>query len=392
MRQRKSETIFYYDRWLLFVVFALIAIGLIMVTSASMVVSDQQFGYPFHFFLKQMVYLTCSCIAAFILLRVELETWYRISPYLLILSFLLLVLVLIPGVGHQINGSKRWLRLGPISGQVSELVKMGLIMYLASYLVRQNDEVRTRVSGFIKPMIILAAASCLLLLEPDFGAMTVIMVTALGMMFLSGMRLWQFMVLFVIVAVALALFAVSAPYRMQRLTTFLHPWATQFGSGYQLTQSLIAFGRGGIFGVGLGNSIQKLFYLPEAYSDFLFAVLGEELGLIGELVVVSLFVIIVARALIIGRQAQKIGRLFPAFLAYGFGLWIGLQALINIGVNMGVLPTKGLTLPFMSYGGSSLLANCMTVAILMAISNEIKQVRPLPKPIIRKRNVVVRRR
>jgi len=242
---------------------------------------------------------------------------------------------------------------------------------LSSYLVRRADEVQTRAIGFLKPMLILGLVALLLLLEPDFGAMAVIMATALGMMFLAGVRLWQYVVLFLMVVAGLVGLAFSSPYRMARLTAFLHPWANQFDSGYQLTQSLIAFGRGGIFGVGLGDSIQKLFYLPEAHTDFLFAVLAEELGLVGELVVLALFGVLVGRALWLGRKAYELGEYFSAFLAYGLGLWIAFQAMVNIGVNAGLLPTKGLTLPLMSYGGSSVLINCVVVAVLLRMSSDL---------------------
>jgi cell division protein FtsW len=265
----------------------------------------------------------------------------------------------------------RWINLGPLSLQVSELAKFSVILYLSSYLVRRAEEVQTKVIGFMKPMLILALASVLLLLEPDFGAMVVIMATALAMMFLAGVRLWQYAVLFLLVATGLAGLALSSPYRMARLTGFLHPWANQFDSGYQLTQSLIAFGRGGIFGVGLGDSIQKLFYLPEAHTDFLFAVLAEELGLLGEIGVIALFGVLVGRAIWLGRKAYELGEYFSSFLAYGLGLWIAFQAMVNIGVNAGLLPTKGLTLPLMSYGGSSVLINCVVVAVLLRISSDL---------------------
>jgi len=361
---------FYYDRWLLMAIVPILCLGLVMVASSSMVISDKDFGYPFHFFLRQLIYLVLGVVIAWYMLRIPVSFWKKSGPYLLLVGILSLMVVLVPGLGHEVNGSTRWVRVGPISVQVSEVVKLCAIVFLAGYLLRREEEVRTRISGFIKPMIILGLIAVLLLIEPDFGAIAVIMATALGMMFLAGVRLWQFLVLFILVLGAMVLLAVAAPYRVERLITFLHPWANAYGSGYQLTQSLIAFGRGGLFGVGLGNSIQKLFYLPEAHTDFLFAVLAEELGLIGELVVIGLFTVLVARILWIGRQAQLIGKAFAAYLAYGFALWIGLQVMINIGVNSGLLPTKGLTLPFMSYGGSSMVISCMVMAILFRIAHE----------------------
>jgi cell division protein FtsW len=241
---------------------------------------------------------------------------------------------------------------------------------MSGYLFRNNKEIKTRFIGFLKPIGILSVVALLLMCEPDFGATVVIMSTALGMMFLAGMRLQLFVLMFIVILVALAVLAISEPYRMARLTTFLNPWAHPYNSGYQLTQSLIAFGRGGWFGVGLGKSIQKLFYLPEAHTDFLFAVIAEELGLIGMLVIISLFTFLVIRIFMVGRQAQQLGRHFAGFMAYGFGLWIAMQFTVSIGVNSGILPTKGLTLPLMSYGGSSMLINCVVIALLLRIDYE----------------------
>ena len=359
-----------YDRWLLFAAVALIALGLLMVTSASMVISDRRYNYPFHFLFRQLSYLSVGIVLALIISRIDLQYWERISGYLLLISLMLLVLVLIPGIGHSVNGSRRWLGLGPIGVQVSELVKLFVVLYLAGYMQRREREVQQHISGLIKPLILLALICGLLLMEPDFGATVVIMATALGMLFLGGVQLRYFILLFIVVAVGLGFIAVSESYRLMRLTTFLHPWNTQFGSGYQLTQSLIAFGRGGFVGVGLGNSVQKLFYLPEAHTDFLFAVLAEELGLIGELVVIGLFTLLISRIFYLGKLAMDNKHKFAAYVAWGFGLWYGFQTMINIGVNAGILPTKGLTLPFMSYGGSSLIVNCLALGILFRIGYE----------------------
>ncbi len=360
-----------FDRYLLLASIALIAIGILMVASTSMVISDQQFGYPMHFFLRQIAYVGVGVFFAIFVLMVKLEQWEDYSGYFLILSLLLLVVVLVPGLSWQVNGSARWINLGFISVQVSELMKISMIVFLAGYLVRRDEEIQGDVMGFIKPLGLLGLIAVLLLMEPDFGATAVIMAVALGMMFLGGVRLWHFSFLLLLVGSLAGLLIFSTPYRLARLTTFLNPWATQFDSGYQLTQSLIAFGRGGIWGVGLGNSIQKLFYLPEAHTDFLFAVLAEEFGLIGQFVVCGLFIIVVSRALLIGRLADRQGNKYSAYVAYGLGLWIGLQALINIGVNLGVLPTKGLTLPLISYGGSSMLVQCVAIAILLRIYHEV---------------------
>lgn len=371
-KARNNNFIFVGDYRLLIGVLPLLLLGLLMVASASMVISDRQFGTPFHFLFRQGSYLFIATLLALIVMQIPIYQWRKYSGYLLLLNLILLVIVLIPGIGHTVNGSSRWLSLSFISFQVSELTKFCFIIYLAGYLTRHIDEVRSKISGFIKPLILLAVIALLLLLEPDFGATAVIFITALGMLFLAGVRLWQFLGLVIVGAGGLGFIAISSPYRLERLTTFLNPWVNPFDSGYQLTQSLIAFGRGGIFGVGLGNSIQKLFYLPEAHTDFLFAVLAEELGLIGELAVVALFMLVVWRALMLGREACHQERLFAGFLAYGLGLWLALQALISIGVNCGLLPTKGLTLPLMSYGGSSILMNGIVIATLLRISYESK--------------------
>jgi cell division protein FtsW len=361
---------FSYDQWLVIPTIAILAIGLIMVASASMVISDRQFGYPFHYLIRQAIFLALGIVLALLTTRVSLRIWQSLGGYLVVVSFFLLLLVLVPGIGKEVNGSMRWINLGPLSIQVSELAKLCVVIFLAGYLVRRQSEVETRIRGFLKPLLVLGLMALLLLQEPDFGATTVIIATALAMLFVAGVRLWQFVFLLITAGAALAVLAISAPYRVVRLTTFLHPWANQFDTGYQLTQSLIAFGRGGIWGVGLGNSIQKLFYLPEAHTDFLFAVLAEELGLIGELVVVGLFVILVGRVLVLGYRAYQKGHLLNAYLAIGLGLQLGIQVMINIGVNAGILPTKGLTLPLMSYGGSSMLMNCVVIGILLRIAHE----------------------
>jgi len=361
------------DTWLLFAVFSLLCLGIVMVGSSSLSIADRQFDQPLYYLLRQVLYAGIGLAIAAVLVRVRLDYWQRSSGLLLILSIVLLGLVLIPGIGHEVNGSARWLALGIFNLQPSEFVKLFVLIYLAGYLVRRSHEVRTAVRGFVKPMLILTLICTLLLAEPDFGSAAVMLAAAMGMMFLGGVRVWQFGVLIICVALALAALIYISPYRLERLTTFMNPWADPFASGFQLTQALIAFGRGEWFGVGLGNSVQKLFYLPEAHTDFLFAVMAEELGLIGSLFVVFLFGVIVMRAFMIGRRAERVEKKFEAYLAYGLGLWIGVQAFTNIGVNMGVLPTKGLTLPFMSYGGSSLLVMCMVMALLIRVDYETKQ-------------------
>lgn len=369
MKPRKRKS-FHYDPWILFSAAGLLGLGLLMVASSSVVISDRAFGYPFYYLIRQAIYLTIGVGIAILVTRLPLNFWEKISSYLLLGSIFLLMLVLIPGIGREINGSQRWIIVGPLSLQVSELVKLTLVLYLASYLVRKQDEVENRIRGFVKPLILLGFIAMLLLQEPDFGATTVVMATALGMLFVAGVRLWQFIFLLIVAMVSMAILAISVPYRLLRLTTFLHPWSNPFDTGYQLTQSLIAFGRGGVMGSGLGNSVQKLFYLPEAHTDFLFAVLGEELGLIGQLAVVLLFSILVGRALVLGYRAYRNGHSFSGYMGCGLGLCLGLQAMINIGVNLGILPTKGLTLPLMSYGGTSLWINCLGIGLLLRLGNE----------------------
>lgn len=358
------------DLPLLLAVIALLALGLLMVGSASISIADRQLGAPFHYLLRQGAYVAVGVLLAIITVQIPLAVWQRLGPLLLLASLVMLLLVLIPGVGRNVNGATRWLSLGIFNLQVSELAKIALIIYAAGYLVRRGDEVRTTVQGFLKPLSVLVVLAVLLLAQPDFGALVVLGATLLGMLFLAGVRLWLFGLLVALAAGALALLAITSPYRMERLTTFMNPWADPFNSGFQLTQALIAFGRGDWFGVGLGGSVQKLFYLPEAHTDFLFAVLAEELGLFGALGVILLFVFVVWRAFVIGRAAAQVGAHFGAYLAYGIALLIGLQAFINLGVNMGVLPTKGLTLPLMSYGGSSMLVTCVAIGLLLRVDRE----------------------
>ncbi len=359
----------WYDRILISVVIILMTIGLVMVTSSSMHYAQNVFsGHSYHYVNRHIIYMLITLLASVLVLSQPIIKWQRYGPYLLVFGIVLLVVVLF--AGRSINGSKRVLALGPLTLQVSEFVKLFIVVYMAGYLVRRTDELQTQFRGFIKPLAVLALISGLLLLEPDFGAVVVILSTSLAMLFLGGARLWQFIGLTVAVGATLGAIAVSQPYRMQRLLTFLDPWSDPFGSGYQLTQSLIAFGRGNIFGQGLGNSLQKLSYLPEAHTDFVFAVLAEELGLIGVFIMLALFFILFVRAMKIGRVALLQQRAYSAYLAYGIGFWLTFQALINIGVTSGALPTKGLTLPFVSYGGNSLLVCGIAIAILLRVDFE----------------------
>lgn len=362
-----------YDPLLLGTVVLLLAIGFVMVTSASLHIAADNYNQPWFYSIRQIVFIGLGLVIGLVVFKVPVFVWQRLGPWLLLAGLALLAFILIPGIGHTVNGATRWLNLGVFNLQVSELMKLFVIIYMAGYLVRRGDEVRTSFSGFLKLMLVLSLVVLLLLLEPDFGASVVILSTALAMMFIAGVRLWQFGLLVALVAAAMAVLAITTPYRLERLTTFLNPWADPFNSGFQLTQALIAIGRGEIWGVGLGGGVQKLFYLPEAHTDFLFAVMAEELGLIGSFLLIGLFVVFVLRAFAIARQAEKKGQQFAAYLAYGIGLWLGMQAFINIGVNMGVLPTKGLTLPLMSYGGSSIVVCCIAVAMLLRVDFELRR-------------------
>ncbi|MFQ5643133.1 MAG: putative lipid II flippase FtsW [Thiogranum sp.] len=372
MPMRRGEHLPRLDFALLAAVAALFSLGLVMVTSASMPTAERLGLSVFHFGLRQSIYLVLGLGLGLLVLRIRLAWWEQCSLLCILAAIFLLAVVLVPGVGSEVNGSTRWINLGIFRLQVSEPAKLLAMIYMAGYLVRHGEDVRHTGAGFIKPLGLLTVAAFLLLLEPDFGATVVLMATALVMMFMAGVSLWKYAALIATAGGALALLAVTSPYRMQRLTTFLNPWADPFNSGFQLTQSLIAIGRGEWFGVGLGASIQKLFYLPEAHTDFVFAVLAEELGLAGVLVLLGLYAFVVYRAYLIAAVAEQGGNLFAAYLAYGIGTWLGLQALINIGVNTGLLPTKGLTLPLMSYGGSSMLVTCVAIALLLRIDFETR--------------------
>ncbi len=350
----------------------LLGVGLVMVASASVGIADRLTGEPFHYFWRQAAYAAVGLLLGLAAWQIPLEAWERGGALLLVVTLVLLAVLLVPGLGRTVNGATRWLPVGPFSFQVSELLKPVLVIYLAGYLVRHGEAVRTTIGGFLKPMLVVGLCAALLLLQPDFGAVVVVASTALGMMFLGGVRLWLYGVLVALAGGLLAVAAISSPYRLERLTGFLNPWADPYNSGFQLTQALIAFGRGEWVGVGLGASVQKLFYLPEAHTDFVFAVLAEEFGLVGVLTVVLLFGFVVGRILLIGREAARTGHAFGAHLAYGIALWMGLQAFINIGVNMGLLPTKGLTLPLMSYGGSSLMATAVAIALALRVARETR--------------------
>jgi cell division protein FtsW len=358
------------DPWVIGTVAALLLIGLVMVASASIGISEKETGHAFHYFQRQLVYVLAGLVAAAVGLAVPTRLWDKYSIFLMAGAFLLLLVVLVPGIGYSVNGARRWIRLGVMNFQVSELARVMLLTYVASYAVRRADELRSDFVGFMKPVGVLALAAILLLVEPDFGAATVLLATGLAVLFLAGARLHHLVVPVVLGTTALGALAVLSPYRLRRLTGFLNPWGDPFDSGFQLVQSLIAIGRGEWFGVGLGASVQKLFYLPEAHTDFVFAVLAEEFGFAGVIVVIGLFAVLVGRALKISRDAAEAGQTFQSYLAAGIGIWLGLQAFVNIGVNMGLLPTKGLTLPLLSYGGSSMLITLGWIGVLLRIHHD----------------------
>jgi cell division protein FtsW len=351
-------------------VLGIVLLGLVMVTSASISIASEAGGQSFWYLERQLLLTLIGAAGAALAFCVRTDLIERISVPLLVIGAGLLCVVLIPGLGHVVNGSRRWLQLVGLNFQVSELARVFILIYVASYAVRREEELRSTFLGLAKPLGLLACASVLLLLEPDFGAATVLFVTGFALLFLAGARLRYVIAMTAVAGAAFALLAVSSSYRLRRLTTFLDPWADPYNSGFQLTQSLIAIGRGEWFGVGLGESVQKLFYLPEAHTDFLFAVLAEELGLIGVIATLGLFLGLIWRSFQIARMAADNGLKFPAYLAAGFGLWLGIQAFINVGVNMGVLPTKGLTLPLMSYGRSSLIVTLTWVGLLLRVYRE----------------------
>ena len=362
------------DKSLLTAVVILSALGWLMVTSASMDWAERTFNNSLYISTRHGMFLILGAISAFIITRIPLGFWHACSPLLIVLAIVSLVVVLIPGIGREINGSMRWVSLGFMNAQPSEFAKLATILYMASYLERRREEVQSKWSGFIKPLLVLSMLAVLLLLEPDFGAVVVLMLSTLALLFLGGVKAGQFLLTAGAVVGASILILLSQPYRLKRLTGYWEPWTAEnvYNSGYQLTQSLIAFGRGEFTGVGLGNSVQKLFYLPEAHTDFVFAIWSEETGLIGSLLIVALFAFIFIKAMSLGRKAYQQQQYFSAYVAYGLGMLIGFQAFINLGVNMGLLPTKGLTLPFVSYGGSSLLACCIALGLLLRVHHEME--------------------
>ena len=359
-----------WDPWIVGSISALLFLGTIMVYSASVSIAERATGNSLHYLIRHVVSVVLGVTGMLIVMRSRARLWEYLGPYLLLIGIALLVLVLIPGIGVRVNGSSRWLSLGVVNLQPSELMKLFMVVYAAGYLARKQEELRFFTQGILMLSIVLAVIGMLLLQEPDLGSVVVISLTVFVMLFLGGVKFWHFTAVAAAGLGGMALLTYVSPYRMARFTGFLDPWADPFNTGFQLTQALIAFGRGEWLGVGLGASIQKMFYLPAAHTDFLFAVLAEELGLLGVLGVMALFAIIVWRAFRIARRAEINGQVYAARLAQGIGLLLGMQAMINMGVNMGALPTKGLTLPFVSYGGSSMVVSCLAAGLLLMVERE----------------------
>ena len=355
---------------------ALLLIGMVMVYSASIATAEgsRNFGHnPSYFLLRHGVFLAIGLVVAMATFQVPMANWQKWAPLLFVAGFVLLVLVLIPFIGREVNGARRWLPLGVANLQPSELMKLFAVLYAADYTVRKMPVMANIQKSFLPMFAVMVLVAGMLLMEPDFGAFVVIISIAMGILFLGGMRAGWFFALIVLLLVAFLIMIWLSPYRRDRIFGYMDPWADPYGKGYQLSHALIAFGRGEITGVGLGASVEKLFYLPEAHTDFLLAVIAEELGFFGVLTVVVLFAVLIQRAFVIGRQAVSLDRLYAALVAQGIGIWLGIQSFINMGVNMGLLPTKGLTLPLMSFGGSGIVANCAALAILLRVDYENRQ-------------------
>jgi cell division protein FtsW len=351
---------------------ALMLVGLVAISSASIEYADWHYQSPWYHTQRHLIYMVLALGAGAAIYRVPQKFWLDTGWIWLFIALALLILVLIPGIGREVNGSQRWLPLGPFTLQPSEFAKLAMVVYLAGYMVRREHEVRHQWQGFLKPMAVLFAATLLLMMEPDFGATVIVVGSAFGMLFLAGVRLGHFMLVLLGALGALLVLVVSAPYRLKRLTAYTDPWADPFDTGFQLTQSLIAFGRGEWFGVGLGNSVQKLFYLPEAHTDFVFSIWAEEMGFVGAAAVIALYAALIGRIMWAGRAAIVAANPFGAYICYGVALIFSGQAFVNMGVSSGLLPTKGLTLPFVSYGGTSLIVCCCMLALVLRIERDTR--------------------
>ncbi len=362
-----------YDYNLFWAALILLGLGLVMVYSSSVdsAAASKLSNYENYYYLvRQSIYILLGFILGYICFLIPIYFWQRTAPYLFIVGLILLVLVLIPGIGREVNGSRRWISLIFFNFQPSEIVKLFTIMYASDYVLRKSKQMRTIIKGFLPMLGVIVLTGFLLLLEPDFGALAVITLIAMGILFLGGLTYKIFFSLLIFAPISIYFLIISSPYRMERIVGFLDPWSDPFGKGYQLTHSLIAFGRGEIFGVGLGGSVEKLQYLPEAHTDFILAVLGEEFGFVGVTLVIILFAYLVLRMFGIAKESIQNKKHFAALMAQGVGLWFGVQGIINMGVNLGLFPTKGLTLPLLSYGGSSILMNMIALAIVLKIDHE----------------------
>jgi len=369
------------DSWILIPAILLISIGVVMVGSASIAIAEGQNSPVYYYLLRHCIYICMGLMLASSFRLVSIDFLERISRPMMLLSALALLLVFIPGIGHEVNGSKRWIKLGFMTFQVVEAVKLMVIVYVAGYLARKAEKVSSRFFDTLKPLIFGGVLAGILLIQPDMGSAAVIVAIIGGLIWLAGAA-WKHIAVLAMLALPAFGFAAMEPYRLRRIVSFMDPWSDPFNSGFQLTQALIAVGRGEVFGVGLGASIQKLFYLPEAHTDFIFAVLAEEFGLAGVVVILALFMLLVTRMMIIGMVAHSRGRPFAGFLAFGVGLWFGLQAIVSIGVNLGVLPTKGLTLPLISSGGSSTLMTLLALGMVLRIKYELDRD---AAPVVRQR-------
>jgi cell division protein FtsW len=358
------------DATLTLLALALLLVGLVAISSASIEYAEWHFQNPWYHSQRHLVYLLAGLATAAATYSVKTDFWEATGWWWLFAALALLILVLIPGVGREVNGSQRWLPLGPFTLQPSEFAKLAVVVYLAGYMVRREHEVRNQWQGFLKPMAVLFAATLLLMIEPDFGATVIVAATAFGMLFLAGVKVAHFLVVVLGAVAAMVVLVISEPYRVKRLTAYTDPWADPYDTGFQLTQSLIAFGRGEWTGVGLGNSVQKLFYLPEAHTDFVFSIWAEETGFIGAVVVIGLFAALIGRILWTGLRALRAGNAFGAYVCYGAALVFSGQAFVNMGVSSGLLPTKGLTLPFVSYGGTSLIMCCAMLGLVLRIDRD----------------------
>ncbi|MEQ1512172.1 MAG: putative lipid II flippase FtsW [Lysobacteraceae bacterium] len=360
-----------YDPWLLGASIALACLGVVMVASSSIAIGEGLNVGPYYFLMKHLMFLVFGVGVAAVLMRTELKSIEQQDRLLLVLCFVLLVVVFVPGIGKTVNGARRWLNFGILGFQAVEAVKLMYIVWLASYLVRFRDEVNATWSAMLKPLGVAVALVGLLILQPDFGSLSLILSITAGMLILGGVHLPRMFGPVLFGLPVLAMIAIAEPYRVDRLTSFLNPWLDPFGTGYQLTNALMAVGRGGWFGVGLGGSVQKLSYLPEAHTDFILAVIAEELGFAGVCMVIALYGLLVGRAFWIGLKCVEMRRHFAGYCAFGIALWMGLQSFVSIGVNLGMLPTKGLTLPLISSGGSSVLGTCAALGLLLRISYEL---------------------